>query len=168
MKNRMPLLCLLFLVWTSLVTSSPIYSYNRPARPKVISSPNEKTIGAVWNVMPGIQGFAQQASDSEKEFGAIKAMAERLADSDSAIIKPPVFRFRSETKQIEYNLGGVRLEALELQSGDPYLIVFEKEIKGEAWRKLFRREIPGENFCQPILAYSNGTESLTIQAIEGM
>jgi hypothetical protein len=113
------------------------------------------------------RGAAQVKPSPQQIFKEIKSTAEKLAESDSAIIKPPVFRQADGSKEIEYNLGGVRVEALELPSGDPYLIPFEKQIQVEALRRLFQRELPKESFWQPLLEQLEQLVILTIFDIEG-
>lgn len=98
----------------------------------------------------------------------IKTTAEKLAESDSAIIKVPVFNYVDETKQLEYNLGGVRIEALEFETEDVYLMPFEKQIQVEALRKLFSRVVPQESFWQLILDQIEQVIIATVRDIESI
>jgi len=113
-----------------------------------------------------VRAFTREKPSPEQLFKEIKTTAEKLAKDDSAIIKTPVFRYEEETKEIKYNLGGVKLLALELEPSDPYLIVFEKQIQVEALRKLFTRVMPEERFWQPILQQIEQTVFATISDIE--
>jgi len=113
-----------------------------------------------------VRGLTQDAPSPEQNFKEIKTTAETLAEADSAIIRAPVFRYVEETKEIKYNLGGVKVQALELESNDPYLIPFEKQIQVEALRKLFRRVVPEERFWLPILQQLEQVVFATIRDIE--
>ncbi len=113
-----------------------------------------------------VRGSTPQRQSPEQIFHNIKSMAEELARSNSAVIKPPVFRFVEQTKEIKYNFGGVRVQALELENDDPYLIPFEKQIQVEALRQLFSRVVPQEQFWQPVLGRVEGLVLETIRDIE--
>jgi hypothetical protein len=114
----------------------------------------------------GIAAICQDTSDPERIFQEVKTAAQSLAETDSAIIKPPVFRFVEKTKELEYYLGGVKVEALQMQSDDPYLTVFERQLRTEALRKLFKHVIPKELFWQPFLERLDQLVLLTIRDIE--
>ena len=113
-----------------------------------------------------VRARAPEGQSPEQIFNNIKSTAEELARTNSAVIKVPVFRFVEETKEIKYNLGGVRVQALELEAGDPYLIPFEKQIQVEALRQMFSRVVPQEQFWQPILRRIERLVLETIQDIE--
>jgi hypothetical protein len=113
-----------------------------------------------------VGGDRPERQSPEQIFNKIKTTAEELARTNSAVIKAPVFRFVEETKEIKYNLGGVRVQALELEDGDPYLIPFEKQIQVEALRQIFSRVVAQEQFWQPVLQRIEGLVLETIRDIE--
>lgn len=113
----------------------------------------------------------QSTSTPEQIFKELKATAEKLAESDSAVIKPPVFKYvvdqkNADEKNLEYNLGGVKPGALEASGDDPYSIPAQQQIQIEALRKLLKREASQETFWQPILERLEQVVLATIRDIE--
>lgn len=90
----------------------------------------------------------------EETISEIKTAATELIKSDSASIKKPVFEYNENGKVLEYYLGGVRTGSFEMQDGDPYLLLFEKQIQIEALRNLLKQKAPAEeqDYWAPPLA----------------
>src|ERR1700752_260249 len=104
----------------------------------------------------------------EVSFQEVKVMAQEFVNSDSALIKAPIFRYTEQNKQIEYYLGGGKVQALELQSGDPFLLPIEKQIQKESLEKLFSQALSKETFWQPILAELEQLVRLALSDIENL
>lgn len=92
------------------------------------------------------QPVVGQKLTPEETFSTIKKAAEQTVNSDSAVLKKPVFEYNENEKLLEYYLGGIRVGSFEMESDDPYLVPFEKEFHVELLRTLFKRKAPDEMF----------------------
>jgi hypothetical protein len=90
------------------------------------------------------QQTTPQQPTAEETIAEIKKASLELVKSNSSLIKKPIFEYNENGKVLEYYLGGVRVGAFELQAGDPYLLLFEKQIQIEALRDLLKQQAPAE------------------------
>jgi hypothetical protein len=99
----------------------------------------------------------------EETMAEIKNAAADLLAANSASIKKPIFEYKEDEKVLEYYLGGVRTGSFELAAGDPYLLLFEKQIQIEALRALLKQKAPAEEeqYWGPPIAL---TEQLLLDA----
>lgn len=88
---------------------------------------------------PDKKSLAAEATITE-----VKKTAADLVNSDSAVIKKPIFEYNENEKLLEYYLGGIRTGSFELQAGDPYALLFEKQIHVEAVQTLLKQKAPAE------------------------
>jgi hypothetical protein len=119
----------------------------------------------VFATAPALQ--AQQPAPKrltpEETMAEIKKAAADLLAADSASIKKPIFEYKENEKVLEYYLGGVRTGSFEFEAGDPYLLLFEKQIQIEALRALLTQKAQAEEeqYWGPPLAL---TEQLLLDA----
>lgn len=122
---------------------------------------------ALLFVFAGVSALQAQPAPKrltpEETMAEIKKAAADLLAANSASVKKPIFEYKEEEKTLEYYLGGVRTGSFELEAGDPYLLLFEKEIQIEALRALLKQKAPAEEeqYWGPPLAL---TEQLLLDA----
>ena len=90
------------------------------------------------------QQSAPKRLTPEETIAEIKKAAIDLLKANSASIKKPIFEYKEDEKLLEYYVGGVRTGSFELEAGDPYLLLFEKQIQIEALRDLLTRKAPAD------------------------
>ena len=114
------------------------------------------------------QTLQKEKPTPDDVFNALRKTAEEAVNSDSAVLKRPVFVFNEKDKLLEYYLGGVRVDSFELASDDPYLVPVEKEFHVQLLRKLFNEKATGENFWMKALDRAEQLVRETITDIQNI